>query len=204
MASWAVARSANRGPSSCANVTQSVRCPPLIGCERATAIGIPPRVRSVRRCLAREPSCPAVHNDRPERTRQAHKMDLQPCPPTSRVGSTMKGYGQFCPVAVACEVFAERWTPLILREMFCGSTRFNDLRRGMPLISRTLLAQRLQALEESGVIESIPLVSGRGREYRLTQAGEEFRAVIDRLGQRCQRGLHGKGTPENREPGLLQ
>jgi hypothetical protein len=69
----------------------------------------------------------------------------------------MRGYGQFCPVAVACEVFAERWTPLILREMFCGSRRFNDLRRGMPLISRTLLAQRLQTLEEAGVIESIPL-----------------------------------------------
>src|SRR5262245_63941651 len=131
-------------------------------------------------------------------------MDLRPRPPPPRVGPTMRGYGQFCPVAVACEVFAERSTPLILREMFCGSTRFNELRRGMPLISRTLLAQRLQTLEESGVIERGPLASGRGREYRLTKAGEEFRAVIDRLGERCQRGLHGKGTPENREPGLLQ
>jgi DNA-binding HxlR family transcriptional regulator len=115
----------------------------------------------------------------------------------------MRGYGQFCPVAVACEVFAERWTPLILREMFCGSRRFNDLRRGMPLISRTLLAQRLQTLEEAGVIESVPLPSGRGREYRLTQAGEEFRAVIDRLGEWGQRWIHGRVSPENLDAGLL-
>jgi DNA-binding HxlR family transcriptional regulator len=115
----------------------------------------------------------------------------------------MRGYGQFCPVAVACEVFAERWTPLILREMFCGSRRFNDLRRGMPLISRTLLAQRLQALEESGVIESVPLARGRGREYKLTQAGEEFRAVIDRLGEWGQRWIHRRVSLENLDAGLL-
>ena len=66
----------------------------------------------------------------------------------------MKGYGQFCPVAVAAEVFAERWTPLILRELFSGSHRFNEIRSGMPLISRTLLAQRLRELEDAGDIES--------------------------------------------------
>ena len=115
----------------------------------------------------------------------------------------MRGYGQFCPVAVASEVFAERWTPLILREMFCGSRRFNDLRRGMPLISRTLLAQRLQTLEDTGVIESIPLKTGRGREYRLTPAGEEFRAVIDLLGGWGQRWIHGRLSVENLDPGLL-
>jgi len=85
----------------------------------------------------------------------------------------MKGYGQFCPVAVASEIFAERWTPLILRELFDGSRRFNELRSGMPLISRTLLAQRLRELESAGVIESSPLPAGRGREYRLTKAGED-------------------------------
>ena len=67
----------------------------------------------------------------------------------------MKGYGQFCPVAVASEIFAERWTPLILRELFSGSRRFNEIRSGMPLISRTLLAQRLRQLEDAGVIESV-------------------------------------------------
>jgi DNA-binding HxlR family transcriptional regulator len=86
------------------------------------------------------------------------------------------GRGQFCPVAVASEIFAERWTPLTLRELFSGSRRFGEIRSGMPLISRTLLAQRLRQLEDAGVIESAPLHGGRGREYRLTRAGEEFRA----------------------------
>src|SRR5438067_10122298 len=82
----------------------------------------------------------------------------------------MKGYGQFCPVAVASEIFAERWTPLILRELFSGSRRFNEIRSGMPLISRTLLAQRLRQLENAGVIESAPVRAGRGRDYQLTRA----------------------------------
>jgi hypothetical protein len=73
----------------------------------------------------------------------------------------------------------------------------------MPLISRTLLAQRLQALEDTGVIESIPLKTGRGREYRLTQAGEEFRAVIDLLGEWGQRWIHGRLSVENLDPALL-
>ena len=51
----------------------------------------------------------------------------------------MKGYGQFCPIAIACETFAERWTPLILRELLAGARRFNEIRQGMPLISRTVL-----------------------------------------------------------------
>ena len=99
----------------------------------------------------------------------------------------MHGYGQFCPVAVACEVFAERWTPLILRELFAGAHRFNDIRRGVPLISRTLLAQRLRELEDAGVVESRPLPAGRGRDYRVTRAGEEFRDVVERLGEWGQR-----------------
>ena len=78
----------------------------------------------------------------------------------------MKGYGQFCPIAVACETFAERWTALILRELLFGARRFGEIREGMPLISRTLLSQRLRALEEAGVVESRPLARGRGREYR--------------------------------------
>src|SRR6202008_3558856 len=75
--------------------------------------------------------------------RQDLKMDLPGPQAVPRVEG-MKGYGQFCPVAVAAEVFAERWTPLILRELFAGAHRFNDIRHGVPLISRTLLAQRLR------------------------------------------------------------
>jgi len=115
----------------------------------------------------------------------------------------MKGYGQFCPVAVASEIFAERWTPLILRELFSGSRRFNEIRSGMPLISRTLLAQRLRHLEDAGVIESAPLRAGRGREYRLTKAGQEFREVVERLGEWGQRHAAQQFAPDNLDPALL-
>jgi DNA-binding HxlR family transcriptional regulator len=115
----------------------------------------------------------------------------------------MKGYGQFCPVAVAAEIFAERWTPLILRELFCGSHRFNDIRRGMPLISRSLLAQRLRELEDGGVIESRPLAGARGREYRLTRAGEEFRDLVDGLGAWGQRWAIGQFDPDHLDVSVL-
>jgi DNA-binding HxlR family transcriptional regulator len=91
-------------------------------------------------------------------------------------------YGQFCPVAVASEIFAERWTPIVLRELSLGSTRFNDIHRGAPRMSRTLLARRLRELERVGVVKR-----DAGGDYRLTPAGEEFRDVIVRLGEWGQR-----------------
>jgi DNA-binding HxlR family transcriptional regulator len=94
----------------------------------------------------------------------------------------MKGYGQFCPVALAAEVFAERWTPLILRELLSGARRFADIQRGVPRISRNLLCQRLDTLAHLGIIERKPLPQARGSEYRLTQAGQEFAPVIESLG----------------------
>lgn len=99
----------------------------------------------------------------------------------------MKGHGQFCPVAVASEVFAQRWTPLIVRELAAGSTAFNDIHRGLPRISRTLLAQRLRALEEAGVVESVVDGGGRASSYRLTGAGMELKPLIDALGAWGQR-----------------
>lgn len=92
------------------------------------------------------------------------------------------GFGQFCPVAVACEVFAERWTPLILRELLAGSEHFNELHRGVPLMSRALLARRLRQLEEAGVIEKAQASGERGHRYTLTPAGREFRPVLEALG----------------------
>jgi DNA-binding HxlR family transcriptional regulator len=115
----------------------------------------------------------------------------------------MKGYGQFCPVAVASEIFAERWTPLILRELFSGSRRFSEIRSGMPLISRTLLSQRLRELEDAGVIVSAPLAGGRGRDYRLTKAGEEFKEVVERLGEWGQRHAAQQFAPDNLDPAML-
>jgi DNA-binding HxlR family transcriptional regulator len=94
----------------------------------------------------------------------------------------MKGYGQFCPVALAAEVFAERWTPLILRELLYGARRFSDIHRGVPRISRNLLCLRLDALVHSGIIERKPIANGRGFDYDLTTAGREFAPVIASLG----------------------
>jgi DNA-binding HxlR family transcriptional regulator len=115
----------------------------------------------------------------------------------------MKGYGQFCPVAVAAEIFAERWTPLILRELFAGSQRFNDIRRGVPLISRSLLTRRLRELQDAGVLTSEPILGGRGREYRLTKAGEEFREVVDGLGAWGQRWSIEQFDVERLDVGVL-
>jgi DNA-binding HxlR family transcriptional regulator len=92
----------------------------------------------------------------------------------------MLEYGQFCTVARGAEIFGERWTPLVIRELMCGSTRFNDLRRGLPRISATLLAQRLRNLEKLGVIRRER--SAHGPEYHLTQAGQELKPIVLALG----------------------
>ena len=115
----------------------------------------------------------------------------------------MTAYGQFCPIAVACETFAERWTPLILRELLAGARRFSEIRQCIPRISRTLLAQRLRELEEAGVVQSRPLARGRGREYQPTRAAEELREVLERLGEWGQRWGTGQFDPENLDLALL-
>jgi DNA-binding HxlR family transcriptional regulator len=112
------------------------------------------------------------------------------------------GFGQFCPVAMACEVFAERWTPIILRELIAGSHRFNEIHRCMPLISRALLARRLRELDAAGVITSVPSSRGRGREYHLSESGLEFRAAIEALGTWGQRWT-ARVQPQNLDAGLL-
>src|SRR5687767_3438575 len=89
-----------------------------------------------------------------------------------RLPASMKTYGQFCPVAMALEVLAERWTLLVVRELLFGSRRFNDILRGVPLMSKTMLSQRLKSLEDAGVVVKAPRIgSGGGHEYSLTQAG---------------------------------
>jgi DNA-binding HxlR family transcriptional regulator len=116
----------------------------------------------------------------------------------------MAGYGQFCPVAKAAEIFAERWTPLVLRELLAGSHRFSDLQRGVPLMSRTLLARRLRELEDTGVIQRLPKSSGRGAEYYLTAAGQELQQVIEGLGEWGQRWVRQEvESPGDLDPSLL-
>jgi DNA-binding HxlR family transcriptional regulator len=92
----------------------------------------------------------------------------------------MKGYGQFCPIAKASEILCERWVPLVLRELMYGSARFNEIARGVPLMSRGLLASRLRVLRDAGVIDQVDA------EYRLTPAGEALRPVLDSMGRWAQ------------------
>jgi DNA-binding HxlR family transcriptional regulator len=92
-------------------------------------------------------------------------------------------YGRYCPIALASEVLADRWTPLIVRELVMGSTRFNDIARGLPGISRSLLTQRLRHLERRGVLQRWSAPSGGGTEYHLTAAGKELEEVLDAMGR---------------------
>lgn len=103
---------------------------------------------------------------------------------------------------MACEVFTARWTPIILRELFAGSHRFNEIHRAIPLISRTLLVKRLRELEAAGVISSAASTAGNGREYRLTAAGEEFGGVLAGLATWGQRWTD-RARPENLNPGVF-
>lgn len=95
----------------------------------------------------------------------------------------MPDYGRFCPIAMGSEVLADRWTPLILRELILGNTRFNEIARGLPGISRTLLVQRLRHLERMGVLDLWPSPTGRGNEYHLTPAGKDLEGVVMAIGQ---------------------
>jgi DNA-binding HxlR family transcriptional regulator len=107
----------------------------------------------------------------------------------------MREYGQYCPVALGSEVVADRWTPLILREMVLGNTRFNDIERCLPGISRSLLVQRLRHLERVGVVERRPLSSGRGTEYHLTPAGRDLEPVLIALGEWAVRWMFSEPEP---------
>lgn len=96
----------------------------------------------------------------------------------------MRTYGQFCPIARTSELIAERWTPIIVRNLLNGCRTFTEIRQGAPGISTALLAQRLDALERHGIVESEHNgPSGRGRSYRLTEKGRELKSVCDAMGQ---------------------
>jgi DNA-binding HxlR family transcriptional regulator len=89
-------------------------------------------------------------------------------------------YHQFCPVAKAMELLDERWTLLVVRELVAGSRHFNELRRGLPRMSPTLLSKRLQQLVAAGVVERRP--GGREVQYVLTPAGAELAPIVQALG----------------------
>ena len=95
----------------------------------------------------------------------------------------MRTYGQYCPIARGAEIFAERWTPVIIRNLWLGCGSFSEILEGAPGLSRTLLSQRLKQLERLGIVESAPKPEGRGRHYELTSAGHDLFKVCVSLGE---------------------
>lgn len=116
----------------------------------------------------------------------------------------MPGYGQFCPIAQAAEVLTERWTPLVIRELALGgSRRFNDIQRGVPLMSSSLLTKRLRDLERAGIVERRPRPEGKGSDYHLTQAGQELGPVLVQMGLWSERWLRRPIFEQTPDTGIL-
>ena len=112
-------------------------------------------------------------------------------------------YHQYCPVARACEILADRWTPLIVRELLFGSRHFNELQRGLPGISRSLLVARLRHLEDRGVIERHTGARPNVTEYILTRAGSDLMDVITHLGTWAIKWVFANPNPDELDPALL-
>ena len=110
----------------------------------------------------------------------------------------VRTYGQYCPIARGAEIFAERWTPLIIRNLYLGCGSFSEILEGAPGLSRTLLSQRLRQLERLGVVESAPKPGGRGHHYERTAAGRDLFAVCRTLSEWGARSL--EIAPENLDP----
>jgi DNA-binding HxlR family transcriptional regulator len=114
------------------------------------------------------------------------------------------GYNQFCPVAMAAEILGTRWTLLLLRELVVGSTRFNELRRGVPRMSPALLSKRLKDLEAAGIVARSKTPSGPDFfEYQLTDAGKDLQKVVEAVGIWGQRWIETKASLDNLDPALL-
>jgi DNA-binding HxlR family transcriptional regulator len=126
------------------------------------------------------------------------------CPEYGRVHwSVMEGYGQFCPVAMTAELLTRRWTPLVIRELLEGSHRFNEIRRGVPRMSPSLLVQRLRELEKGGVLVRRPVADGDHSEYHLTPAGEELAPIIMQMGAWGRRWAQSEISRRHLDAGLL-
>jgi DNA-binding HxlR family transcriptional regulator len=110
----------------------------------------------------------------------------------------MRTYGQYCPIARGAEIFAERWTPLIVRNLYLGCETFGEILEGAPGLSHTMLTQRLKQLERLGIVESAPKAHGRGHRYQLTSSGHDLFKVCETLGEWGARWL--EIAPENLDP----
>jgi DNA-binding HxlR family transcriptional regulator len=117
---------------------------------------------------------------------------------------TQGSYRQFCPVAMAAEVLCTRWTVVLLRELVAGSTRFNDLRRGLPRMSPALLSKRLRSLEKAGIVRRVASRREPGIfEYQLTVAGQDLKPVVESIGLWGQRWIESEPSLRNLDPSLL-
>ncbi|MEM1076597.1 MAG: helix-turn-helix domain-containing protein [Pseudomonadota bacterium] len=115
-----------------------------------------------------------------------------------------QSYKQFCPVAMAAEVLGTRWTIVLLRELGSGSTRFNDLRRGVPTMSPALLSRRLKELEKHGILRRHPNATNPAvMEYTLTPSGEDLRTIVDDIGAWGQKWVTEADTLRNLDAGYL-
>jgi DNA-binding HxlR family transcriptional regulator len=117
---------------------------------------------------------------------------------------TESSYKQFCPVAMAAEILGARWSLVLIRELVAGSTRFNELRRGVPRMSPALLSKRLKDLETAGIVMRARVTGAPDLfEYRLTEAGRSLRTVIEAVGIWGQTWLETEASLENLDPNLL-
>jgi DNA-binding HxlR family transcriptional regulator len=116
----------------------------------------------------------------------------------ARNDDRVASYRQYCPVARATEILAERWNLLIVRKLLFGASTFTDIARGVPHMSRSMLIKRLRQLEDNGVITSTPKANGQGALYRLTDAGRDLAGVVDQLAAWADRWVDIR--PEHTDP----
>jgi DNA-binding HxlR family transcriptional regulator/putative sterol carrier protein len=109
----------------------------------------------------------------------------------------VKSYGQYCPIAKSVEVLGERWSILVLRELLIGSVRFNDIARGLPGMSRTMLSKRLREFESAGLIERLD------GDYQLTPSAQELRPFVFGLGAWGEQWMLGEPDPNDLDPVTL-
>lgn len=112
----------------------------------------------------------------------------------------MKTYAQYCPIARASEILAQRWTPIIVRDLLHGPTSFSRLADGAPGLSRTLLTTRLRELQRFGLVDK-DISGAGGAKYRLTEAGENLAGVLDAMGRWGEEWLD--VTPRHSDPGYV-
>lgn len=116
---------------------------------------------------------------------------------------TQHSYNQFCPIAKACELLEPRWTLLILCEMWSGSSRFNEIRRGVPGMSPTLLSTRLKGMEENGLITREKNSKSGNIDYKITDVGQELSPIVFALGQWAHKNVDANVTLEKLDAHLL-